>query len=68
MSANINLATFGLLAYPAQGIYKSIQSMKTNKARDAVTAGRVESLSDGEQGAASPDAPQVVERFQELIG
>ncbi|KAF5712393.1 sterol glucosyltransferase [Fusarium mundagurra] len=61
-------AMFGLLAYPAQGVYKSVQSMKTNKARDAVAAGRVESLSDAEQGSMQPDAGQVIRRFQELTG
>ncbi|KAF4950018.1 hypothetical protein FGADI_8464 [Fusarium gaditjirri] len=68
MVAKPGSATFGLLAYPAQGIYKSIQSMKTNKAREAVTAGRVASLSDGEQRSMEMDAPQVVKRFHELIG
>ncbi|KAF5643402.1 sterol glucosyltransferase [Fusarium tjaetaba] len=68
MVAKPGSAMFGLLAYPAQGVYKSVQSMKTNKARDAVAAGRVESLSEGEVAPSHPDAAQVVRRFQELTG
>jgi hypothetical protein len=40
--------------------------MKTNKARELVAAGRVESLSDGHAGSLQSDASQVVRRFQEL--
>ncbi|KAF4495235.1 sterol glucosyltransferase [Fusarium agapanthi] len=68
MVAKPGSAMFGLLAYPAQGVYKSVQSMKTNKARESVAAGRVESLADGEQALMPSDAGQVVRRFQELTG
>ncbi|KAJ4050970.1 hypothetical protein NW756_003883 [Fusarium oxysporum] len=66
MVAKPGSAMFGLLAYPAQGVYKSVKSMKTNKARELVAAGRVESLSDGQAGSMQPDAGQVVRRFQKL--
>ncbi|ENH64141.1 Sterol 3-beta-glucosyltransferase [Fusarium oxysporum f. sp. cubense race 1] len=66
MVAKPGSAMFGLLAYPAQGVYKSVKSMKANKARELVAAGRVESLSDGQAGSMQPDAGQVVRRFQEL--
>ncbi|KAF4337198.1 sterol glucosyltransferase [Fusarium beomiforme] len=60
-------ALFGLLAYPAQGVYKSVKAMKSNKARELVATGRTESLGELENKSVEENTDHVVKQFQELI-
>lgn len=59
---------FGLLAYPAQGIYKSIKSSQGGGVERAVRIGRGEELRRQESSGGRVDVPsrQVVTRFREL--
>jgi hypothetical protein len=59
---------FGLLAYPAQGIYKSIKSSQGGSVERAVRIGSGEELRRQEIIAGQTDASsrQVVARFREL--
>lgn len=61
---------FGLLAYPAQGIYKSIKSSQGGGVERAIKIGRGEELRRREDsgGPAHASYRQVVSRFRELRG
>lgn len=58
---------FGLLAYPAQGIYKSAKGHKRGKVRKAVEAGRKQSLGMTHDQQLQGRNEEVVRRFHELI-
>lgn len=55
---------FGVFAYPAQGIYKSIKSMDQNASKRAVKAAKRSML---EMDRTQEDVALVVTKFRELI-
>lgn len=56
---------FGLMAYPAQGIYKSARSLSKTAVEQAVILGRTAMLEES-FGASGVEPKQVIERFCSL--
>ncbi|KAM0358606.1 hypothetical protein ACHAO7_003691 [Fusarium culmorum] len=59
-------AMFGLLAYPAQGIYKSAKTYQRSNVERAMESGRAETLKVTQYSSPQGQNEQVVRRFQEL--
>jgi hypothetical protein len=57
---------FGLVAYPAQGVYKSVKGSKKDPVAKAVEKGRTDSL--GEVAKGMPGSERVVGMFETMIG
>lgn len=57
---------FGLLAYPAQGIYKSAKTYQRSNVERAMESGRAETLKVTQYSSPQGQNEQVVRRFQEL--
>ncbi|KAG8675942.1 hypothetical protein FPOAC1_001937 [Fusarium poae] len=66
MIAKPGSAMFGLLAYPAQGIYKSVKSQQRSNVRRSMEQGRTETLKTSQHISSQGQHEQVVRRFQEL--
>lgn len=58
---------FGLMAYPAQGIYKSAKSAQKSPVMKAVLTGRTASMEQNGPGSRSFDG-RVISLFGELVG
>lgn len=58
---------FGLLAYPAQGVYESVKGLKRNRTQELVQAGRLDSMNENQNRSANHEAEQVFHKFWELV-
>ncbi|KAH7134102.1 hypothetical protein EDB81DRAFT_694216 [Dactylonectria macrodidyma] len=61
-------AMFGLLAYPAQGAYKSVKSLKRSNVKDAIKSGRIACLEVDSINTTHDDSQLVVSNFARLVG
>ncbi|KKA30686.1 hypothetical protein TD95_004632 [Thielaviopsis punctulata] len=61
-------AMFGLLAYPSQGVYQSVKSMRQSSLRHSIEAGRAALLRADSGHGKGNDPRQVLAKFNQLIG
>ncbi|RGP74453.1 hypothetical protein FLONG3_6012 [Fusarium longipes] len=59
-------AMFGLLAYPAQGIYKSAKSQQRRKVKRSLENGRTATMHSTQYFSSQDSHEQVLRRFEEL--
>jgi hypothetical protein len=63
-----SIAMFGLLAYPAQGAYKSAQAAMNQTAKKDIEKGRVSLLESTSSQGQDGDSRRVVQDFASLTG
>lgn len=63
-------AMFGILAYPSQGVYKSIKAMSRDKSNRTVTSEKraLFELRLKEGGVTRQEAAQAIARYREFVG
>lgn len=57
---------FGILAYPAQGIYKSVKAMHRSSVEQTIASGRMEMLTEDRNGPNNMQPKQVISAFRNL--
>jgi hypothetical protein len=57
---------FGILAYPAQGIYKSAKAMHRSSVEQTMASGRMEMLAEDHNGHNNVQPKQVIGAFRDL--
>lgn len=57
---------FGVMAYPAQGIYKSVKSLQRSNVEQIVTSGRTSMMAEDSRVPNGIDPAQVISRFNDI--
>ncbi|KAM0703866.1 hypothetical protein Q7P35_008871 [Cladosporium inversicolor] len=59
-------AMFGVMAYPAQGIYKSVKSLQQSKVEQIVASGRTAMMVEGMRGLGGVESAQIISQFYNI--
>jgi hypothetical protein len=57
---------FGVMAYPAQGIYKSLKSLQQSKVEQVVASGRTAMMVEGMRGLSGVESAQIISQFYNI--
>lgn len=66
LTHNLPIAMFGVMAYPAQGIYKSLKSLQQSKVEQVVASGRTAMMVEGMRGLSAVESAQIISQFYNI--
>jgi sterol 3beta-glucosyltransferase len=66
LTHNLPIAMFGVMAYPAQGIYKSLKSLQQSKVEQVVASGRTAMMVEGMRGLSGVESAQIISQFYNI--
>ena len=66
LTHNLPIAMFGVMAYPAQCIYKSLKSLQQSKVEQVVASGRTAMMVEGMRGLSGVESAQIISQFYNI--